>query len=127
MPPEAAVSPIQVIITAGPEDPEKVVLGLQTALTAASSGLETSVFFTLRATQWTCATVRDVAGGERIAELIDAVHTCGGEIESCSACLDKYCAQSAQRGHENLRHGVRPGGLASLVRRASRGANTITF
>lgn len=122
-----SVSPIQVIITCGPEDPEKAVLGLQTALTAASSGVETSVFFTLRATQWTCATVRDVVGADRIAELIDAVQTCGGEIESCSACLDKYCADSAQRGHENLRQGVRPGGLASLVRRAARGANTITF
>lgn len=119
--------PLQVIVTSGPEDPEKVVLALQTAMTAASSGVETSVFFTLRATQWTCAAVRDFAGAAKVVELIDMVRDCGAVLESCSACLDKYCASGDARGHESLRAGIEPGGLAGLVRRATQGANTLTF
>lgn len=120
-------NPLQIVIATGTEDSERVILALETALTGASSGLEVSVFFTLRATQWACSNMTGISGGQRIDELVEMAQSAGATIEACSACLDKYCADQVRSGLEGLKQGIRPAGLASLVRRASGGANTITF
>lgn len=119
---------LQILITSGPEAVDRVVFALNLALTAASSNIPVVVFFTLGATLWSCVRAsKEVEGGEQVTELIDAVIAIGGRFESCSACMQKYCAGPAAEGPGGLREGIRPSGLATLVRRAASGVNTLTF
>ena len=118
---------LQVLITRGYEDPDLALLGLSTALVAASSNVDVTVFFTLRGTQWACRAQGDIASVERVRESIDNLRAAGARLECCSACLSKYCNPAAQSSEDVLQAGMEPAGLVSLVQRATNGASTLTF
>ena len=118
---------MQVLVTRGREDLDMARLGLNTALTAASSGIPVTVFFTLRGTQLACA-AHDAS--DPAADVIGLLHSLvdlGAELECCSVCLDKYCIDQAVDPTRGLHESVRLAGLASVVRRSSEGVSTITF
>lgn len=119
------------LLTQGPEDPDRARFALHAALVAASSGLGVTVYLALRAVHWACAAHEGDALHADIRALVDQVRAAGGSVECCSACMERHCAPpGAAHEHEHapkLESGVRMAGLASLVRRASSGARTITF
>ncbi len=119
---------LQVLITTGAEDGDRTALGLNTALVAQSSGVETHVFFTLTGTYWAC---REPCEGEPrpdVLELVDQLGALGAQLSCCTQCLDKHCIPSETSGQSGtLRPGIRPAGLASVVKRATTGMPSITF
>ena len=119
--------PLQVLVTHGAEDVPKVRLGLHTALIAASAGVEVTVFFTLRGTLWSCADGRGLSEAEEIGGLLSSLVESGAELQCCSACLEEHCLEAARDPERGLRPDIRLAGLASVARRASSGANTLTF
>ena len=117
------------VLTQGPEDPDRARFALNAALVAASSGLAVTLYLALRAAHWACAAHDGDSHHAELRDLVDQVRAAGGVVECCSACLERHCALPGAR-HEQpsqLENGVRMSGLASLVRRASTGAQTITF
>ena len=118
----ADLMPIQVLITSGREDVERAVLGLNTALVAASSGVDVVVFFSLLATRWTC--LGD--DSPRVPALIELLLETGAQLECCAACLEEHCVAGGD-ALPQLRHGIRPSGLAKVAQRAATGVQTLSF
>ncbi|MCA8970200.1 MAG: DsrE family protein [Planctomycetes bacterium] len=128
---------VQVILTTGPSDVARAVLGLHAALAAAASGVEVDVFLTLDATEWACEP-RDRIGGEEVYSLLDQLDGLGARITCCSACASEKCAQS-QHDVCDLQledvgetavvthSAVRLTGLATLMERVAGGVPTVTF
>ena len=92
------------------------------ALAGAVSGVEVAVFFALDATQFVCA---HHASPGRATELVEQLLELGVSLHCCSACIHVHC-QSAE-GQRQLREGVRPSGMAALVKRASENYETLSF
>ncbi len=121
----------QVVLTAGPAQAARAVLGLQAALAAAASGISTSVFLTLDATAWACEP-RSVPGGEAVYELLDQLTSFRVEITCCSACAVDLCG-FGQRDSRAAGGGIATHetvvlvGLATLMERVASGVPTITF
>ncbi|MEZ6015928.1 MAG: DsrE family protein [Planctomycetota bacterium] len=117
---------LQVIITSGPEDPDKALFGLQLALVSISSGTPTRVFLTLRASQWACARSLSGAGASEVYLALEGLVAAGAEVGACSACLHKHCSVDSEDS-STLRAGIRPAGLMSVVHKTMSGAKTLTF
>jgi len=119
---------LQCILTHGTEDPERARFALHAALVAASSGLTVTVYLALRAVHWACVVHDDPLHAE-IRALVEQVRSAGATVECCSACIDRHCASShaSSSHHPKLDDGVRVAGLATLMKRASSGAQTISF
>lgn len=122
-------SALQYIITSGPEDPDRARFALNAGLVAAASGLDVSIYLALRAVHWACAVHEANPVHEEVRALVERVRAHGATIECCSECMERHCATppTPHSGGSKLDEGVRAAGLASLVRRASSGAQTITF
>ncbi len=117
------------VVTSGPEDAERARFALHASLAAAVSGLDVSVYLALRAAHWACDVPEGDATHAELRELIERVQGSGANVECCSACMERHCSthdHHADDGADSNRS-IRPAGLVSLVRRASAGAQTITF
>ncbi|MCB9890590.1 MAG: DsrE family protein [Planctomycetes bacterium] len=128
---------VQVILTTGPSDVARAVLGLQAALAAVASGVDVDVFLTLDATEWACEP-RDRVGGKEVYSLLDQLDCLGARITCCSACASEKCSQTQHDVCDlQLDEGgttavvthstVRLTGLATLMERVSSGVPTVTF
>ena len=124
----------QVILTTGQSDPERALLGLQAAVTAIASGVETSVFLTLDATIWACDPPLPEA--DEVYQQIDALTAMGGTVTCCSACALEQCSVTEVDDEVVMtmsppsiatRHGIQLVGLATLMERVASGIPTVTF
>ncbi len=111
---------LQVLVFSEEED--RVVFGLNMALTAALSGREVAVFFALGAARWVCAEHEGPCGPTGLVRQLVEV---GAELHCCSACVHEHC--HAEQGEGALLEGVRRGGLASLVKRVSETHQALTI
>ena len=118
---------LQVIATAGFEDPDRVLLALNTSLAAASCGVRVVVFMAVRATQWMCTDVPHDRKSREIYVVLGQLRSLGVDIECCAACYDKHCLAEGDPLHGPLREGVRTSGLVSVVQRAMENAQTLCF
>ncbi|PCJ54265.1 MAG: hypothetical protein COA70_06440 [Planctomycetota bacterium] len=119
---------LQVMITAGAEDPHKARQGLEAALTAAAMGVEVHVFLTLRGAFWAEKRLKSdcyIPGCESIPALIVELIALGVNLETCSACAIHFTG-SCETG-PILIDGVKMGGLTTLTSRTIDGMPTITF
>ncbi len=121
------MSQLQVVVSCGPEDVARAEFALQTALAAACSGVEVTVFFTLRGSRWACA--QPVEGeAAALSELIERLRGFGAQLECCSRCLEKVCGQELDVDQVG---GVDPRfesvGLTPLAVRAAQGQPTMVF
>ena len=120
---------LQVFVTAGQEDPEKVTLALATALAAASSGQEVVVFFTIRGALWTGPALPEhdpVPGFPGIAELIEMLVEMEVEMEGCTSCVDTHLdTPKDESGHRTMAAGFRHGGLSGAALRMSSVPTTV--
>ncbi|QDV05445.1 DsrE/DsrF-like family protein [Planctomycetes bacterium Poly30] len=119
---------LQILITTGLEDADRTALGLNTALVAQSSGVETHVFFTLRGTFWACRTQRKELPRPDILDIIEQLGALGAKLSCCTKCLDQHCMLPEHAESSSLlRADIRPAGLASIVNRAASGMPSLTF
>lgn len=125
---------LQVVITAGPDDPAKAVFALDLAMASAVSGVQTAVFLTLDATEWACETpTHDTS---QVVTMLGQLTNLGVPIACCSACAVHRCGEPIAAaatqacsipfaGH--TRDGVTIEGLTTLVERIASGIPTVTF
>lgn len=119
---------LQIVMTAGAEDPATAVLALECALVSRGAGVSTFLFFTQRATQWTCKLAARRGLSERVLKLLEEALASAVQVEACSACIEKFCLAGGDETVETfLRPEIRPSGLAVLVSRSVRGVSTLTF
>ena len=124
----AASRTVQVVVTAGPREAQKAMLGLRAALAAAASGLVTDVFLTLEATDWACRD-RTIDGAAPIHDLLDQLQSLGAAVTVCSACAVDRCGEAEVEGAVAVatRTGIELVGLTTLMARLAAGVPTITF
>ncbi len=128
-PAQAEPARLQVLITAGAEDPHRARQGLETALAATAMGAEVSVFLTVRGAFWAEQREHDtcvIPGCKSILELIHELIEAGVLVECCSSCA-RHFTQACTAGDEALIRGIVVGGLASMLARTLAGTPTITF
>ncbi len=121
---------LQILISTGASAPEKVVLGLASALAAVHSELKTCVVLAMRGAEWAAESVgneAEVPGYPPIAELIEGVQEAGGSVLGCSSCIDQYCpAPTGDDGLKVLREGIGRVGLSEVTLRMVQ-VPTVTF
>lgn len=119
---------LQILITAGAEDPHRARQGLEAACVAAAMGVEVRVFLTLRGAFW--AEKRQfehcvVPGCDSIPDLMGTLHEMGVLLECCSSCALQFGGTCET--NDRLIDGVEMSGLASMVAVTADGTPTITF
>ena len=78
-----------VIVACGAEDVHRATLAFATALSAASSDTEVTVFLAMRGTIWaspSASQVEAVPGFDSIYTYIDMILEAGGRVMICSTC-----------------------------------------
>jgi predicted peroxiredoxin len=119
---------LQVLITAGAEDPHRARQGLEAAMTAAVMGVEVTVFLTLRGAFWVerrKETSCMIPGCESIPALLIDLLAAGVKIECCASCALHFTGSCEIK--KDLIDGVQLSGLAAMVARTVDGTPTITF
>lgn len=112
---------MQIIIVSGPRDVEKVVSGLATALSCASSGAKLVVFFMMQGAAFANSnegTVASIHGFKSIQEYIDLLLETNVHVEACTSCVENYCVAKKVRGLKKLRSGMVYAGLSTAAIRA---------
>ncbi|MCA9620986.1 MAG: DsrE family protein [Myxococcales bacterium] len=121
---------LQLILATGPETPERAVLALGAALSAAHSGTQVSVVLAMRGAAWASPLVGDdntLEGYPTVASLIAEVLDAGAEVLGCSSCIDRFCpAPLGADGQKVLRAGIARVGLSLVAMRMTERA-TVTF
>lgn len=121
---------LQVVITSGPELPEKAVIGFATALSAATSGVTVTTVLAMRGAVWAAecqGTEISVEGYPCVGELIELIEESGGTVRGCSSCVDQYCpAPLDEKGDKILRKGIERVGL-NVVTLRMLDTPTVTF
>ena len=100
---------LQILILAGPDSAPRAAMGLNAALSAATSDLRVRVVLTMQGAHWAgtnTGTETPIPGHLSIGQLIDEVLAAGGEVRGCSSCVDQFCP--APRGDDGLKV-LRPG------------------
>jgi predicted peroxiredoxin len=119
---------LQVLITAGAEDPHRTRQGLEAAYAAVALGVEVTVFLTLRGAFWVEERQHDtcvIPGCDSIPTLLKDLLAAGAVIECCSSCALQFAGSCDLK--KDLVEGVRLSGLAAMVARTVDGTPTITF
>lgn len=114
---------LQIIITKGPENPSKAILGLAMALSAVASDTRVVVFFTMKGARWVDPDVGEFKpepnfnGSE---EYIEALLDLGVTMEGCTSCVEQYCPEIRDEdGVYHMREGVVFNGLSTATIRAT--------
>jgi predicted peroxiredoxin len=110
---------LQVIITAGPEDPRKAILGLSMAAAAASAGARVYVYLVMEAAR---CLLKEYCGRElvptypTVSELVAVVHEAEGTVAYCPNCLESGCvpASEMQAEVQVFCHLARAGGISPV-------------
>jgi len=121
---------LQVILTTGTEDPERVTLGLAAALAAASSDQRVVVFFSVRGAQWASPVTPEhpkVGGFPSIAEIVEMLVELDVSLVGCTSCIDLHLKSDlGESGHRTMATGFSYGGLSEAALRMS-DVPTVTF
>jgi predicted peroxiredoxin len=123
-----ATKRLQILITAGAEDPHKARQGLEAALSAVALGVDVIVFMTLRGAFWVRPHLLGdcvVPGCESIPDLLKGLIEQGAKVVCCPACAVQFVG-SCDVKHDLLA-GVEMGGLTAMVAETASGTPTITF
>lgn len=118
-------SRLLVLVTAGARDPRRATMGLEAALAAAASGVETAVFLTLEATEWACLPRKRVCG-EPVYAALDQLLALGVRIVCCSACAIDRCGTPTESA-QVVSAGIELAGLAVLVEQVASGVPSLSF
>ncbi len=119
---------LQVIITAGSEDPHRARQGLEAAMAAVALGADVHVFLTLRGAFWAELKHKSgclIPGCESIPALLKDLVDSGATIECCASCAQHFTGSCDIQ--QDLIPGVQLSGLAVLVSRSIAGMPSITF
>jgi predicted peroxiredoxin len=119
---------LQVLITAGAEDPHRARQGLEAALAAVALGVQVTVFLTLRGAFW--AELRRhkdcvIPGCESIPALLADLVSAGAMLECCASCAQHFTGSCGL--DRDLLPGIQLSGLTVMVARTVEGVPTITF
>jgi predicted peroxiredoxin len=121
---------LQLLLTSGPEAPERAVLALAAALSAAHSKIRARVVLAMRGAIWAAereGNVESVAGYPPVGELIAMIVEDGGSVVGCSSCIDQFCpAPIGDDGLKILRGGITREGLSAITIRMTQ-VPTVTF
>lgn len=121
---------LQIIISSGPEESRKAVLGFATAAAALAVGTPVHVFLAMNGARWAFPSEGqqpETSGFPSIAELIETIQSAGGRIEICSNCVDGSCHHEPQgAAPEPMRSGVVAAGLTTVAIRMNQ-MRTVTF
>lgn len=115
---------LQVVLTAGVKDGQRTRLGLEAALAAVAAGLDVSLFFSLDAADWACAT--RTVGDADVYELIDQLQALGAKLVCCARCAAALCGDASGEWI-GLAAGIEAVGLTQLMERVANGVPTVTF
>lgn len=115
---------LQVVLTAGVKDAQRTRLGLEAALAALAAGVDVSLFFTLDAADWACAT--RTGGDADVYELIEQLQALGAKLVCCARCALALCGDAAAEWG-GLASGIEAAGLTQLMERVANGVPTVTF
>lgn len=118
--------PLQVVLTAGPDEAAKARLGLEAALAAVAAGLDVGLFLTLAAADWACAE-RPTANDADVYLLLDQLQQLGVAVTCCARCAVQQCADDRVATATGLAAGIDAVGLTQLVERVANGVPTVTF
>ena len=119
---------LQVLITAGAEDPHTARQGLEAALSACALGAEVTVFLTLRGAFWVRPhTHADcvIPGCESIPDLLRDLLDAGAAVACCPSCAVQFVG-SCEIG-QDVMDGVELRGLTAMVADTVAGVPTLTF
>ncbi|MDJ0522204.1 MAG: DsrE family protein [Planctomycetota bacterium] len=119
---------LQVLITAGAEDPHKARQGLETAMTACAMEVDVVVFLTLRGAFWARPHVHGncvVPGCDTIPEILGQLIEMGATVLCCTACALQFVGSCEV--DQDLIQGVKVGGLTQVVAETMAGTPTLTF
>jgi predicted peroxiredoxin len=118
---------VQIVISCGPENAARAVLGFSLAAAAVSVGTGVSLFLIMNGARWALQSEGNstqMPGFQSIGSLIQAIQAGGGTIEVCANCApDGAC--SLPRGEE-MRPGIVRSGLAAVAIRLSQ-VPTVAF
>lgn len=119
---------LQVLITAGAEDPHKARQGLEAALSACALGAEVTVFLTLRGAFWTRPHTHSdcvIPGCETIPGLLKMLIEEGATVACCPSCAIQFVG-SCEIGHDVM-EGVQMRGFTAMVAATISGTPTLSF
>lgn len=88
---------VQVVISSGPQEPKRLMLGLSMAASAAASGTNVSLFLVMDGVQCLLDEVCNkelLTGYPPVAELLSVVSQTGGAVEYCPHCIPAGCSGS---------------------------------
>ena len=112
---------MQILISSGPENVERAVLGFSLAAAAVCAGTQVLLFLVMDGARWALKSEGnkvDVPGFQPISELIDAIQTGGGTIEVCSNCAQGTdCSVLQGQLRDQMRPGIVTGGLVKVATR----------
>ena len=121
---------LQIIITSGPKDLKRAVLGFAFGVSAAVSNIRVKIILTLDGVTWSAknepAARKSVNGFSPISEYMNILAKNGAEIGVCATCAKNACAE---RRKANSRYAQLPlVGLSELVLSACVGRTcTVVF
>jgi predicted peroxiredoxin len=121
---------LQIILSSGQQSPEKAVLAIAAALSAAHSGIDVSLVMAMRGAEWAAPSVGNdtaVDGYPPVATLLSELADGGGQVLACSSCVDQYCpALVGTDGEKVLRTEIKRIGLSVVAIRMAEWP-TVTF
>ncbi len=115
------------IVACGAEDIHRSTLAFATALTAASSDIEVTIFLAMRGTIWasrSASQVEAVPGFDSIYNYIDLILEAGGRVMVCSTCTSNRCPIPV--GEDEVRPGIAIAGLPQVAARMGQ-VSTVVF
>jgi predicted peroxiredoxin len=121
---------IQFIISSGPEEAHRAVLGFSTAAAAVASGMRVVLFLVMNGARWAFQSGDhqiDVPGFQPVSELIRLIQAGGGTIEVCSNCFHQACSVEPDLApNKTILPGITRGGLTTVAVRMAH-TSTVTF
>jgi predicted peroxiredoxin len=111
---------LQIIIVAGPDQPQRAVLGLSMAAAAAAAGTRVFIYLVMEGAR--CLLTQNCArslvdGFPTVAELVAAVHESGGSIAYCPNCLAGQCDPGfrGKTSEQSFCHLGHPSGVSTVA------------
>ena len=121
---------LQILISSGPENPERAVLAFSVAAAALSAGTDVLVYLVMSGARWALKSQGNeacVPGFAPVSALIDVVQAAGGTIQVCSNCgAGNHCGSTKEQEACELRPGITTAGLVPIATRIGK-TPTLTF
>jgi len=121
---------LQILISSGPESPERAVLAFSVAAAALSAGTDVLVYLVMNGARWALKSQGnevDVPGFAPVSALISVVQAAGGTIQVCPNCGgEKQCDLAERQETCEMRPGISRAGLVPVATRMGK-TPTLTF